>query len=132
MLTRNFPMNNGSSYKIREFPIMYLKICDFSVSFYEPYKSTTIQTVYLSWLVLNCFYRYVQSIQNIFYHFVRHGELKNTNSLGNNQAFMIDQDIIPFSFSNCDFWFANDIVPRHGRTDWSVCLNDEMKGMCCK
>jgi hypothetical protein len=60
----------------------------------------------------------VKSIQNIFYHFVRHGELKNAESFGNNQALMIDQDIIPFNnFSNCDLWFANDIVPRHGRID---------------
>jgi len=63
----------------------------------------------------------VKSIQNIFYHFVRYGELKNTESLGNNQALLIDQDIIPFNnFSNCDLWFANDIAPRHGRIDWSV------------
>ena len=60
----------------------------------------------------------MKSIQSIFYHFVRHGELKNTESLGNNQALLIDQDIIPFNnFSNCDLWFANDIVPRHGRID---------------
>jgi hypothetical protein len=43
-------MINGSSYKIMQFPILYLKICEFSMSFYQQYESTTIKT-FLSVLI---------------------------------------------------------------------------------
>ncbi|XP_021919379.1 neurotactin isoform X2 [Zootermopsis nevadensis] len=62
--------------------------------------------------------RYVRSIQTLFFNFVRYGELMDLESVGGNQVFMIDQGITPFKdTSNCGVWFANDIVPRHGRID---------------
>ncbi|XP_069697223.1 neurotactin isoform X2 [Periplaneta americana] len=62
--------------------------------------------------------KYVESMQELFYHFVRHGSLKNEKSLGVNQGLLINENVIPIrSFSNCEFWFAKDIAPRHGRID---------------
>ena len=63
-------------------------------------------------------YRYVKAMQDLFYNFVWHGELKYMITSSSNQALLIDDEVIKYNnFSNCDLWFANDIVPRHGRID---------------
>lgn len=60
--------------------------------------------------------RYVSAIQQIFYHYVGHGEVTQyvpTRRVINFGPDPISQEDYP----NCNFWIANDIVPRYARID---------------
>ncbi|PSN39532.1 hypothetical protein C0J52_12388 [Blattella germanica] len=62
--------------------------------------------------------RFVKAMQKLFYNFVKQGEVKDMDTFGSIQTLMIDEKVIKHNnFSNCDLWFGNDIVPRHGRID---------------
>lgn len=60
--------------------------------------------------------RYMSSIQQVFYYYASHGTVPQT--LGRKKILDIGQD--PLSKDNwpvCDFWIANDFVPRYARAD---------------
>lgn len=55
--------------------------------------------------------RYVSAIQQLFYYYVSHGEIKQ-------RIFNIGQDALPVEdYPNCSFWISKDIVPRYARLD---------------
>lgn len=55
--------------------------------------------------------RYVSAIQQLFYHYISHGEIKQ-------RIFNIGQDALPVEdYPNCSFWISKDIVPRYARLD---------------
>lgn len=55
--------------------------------------------------------RYVSAMQQLFYHYVSHGEIKQ-------RIFNIGQDALPVDdYPNCSFWISKDIVPRYARLD---------------
>lgn len=55
--------------------------------------------------------RYVSAIQQLFYHYVSHGDIKQ-------RIFNIGQDALPVEdYPNCSFWISKDIVPRYARLD---------------
>lgn len=59
--------------------------------------------------------RYVSAIQQLFYHYVSHGEIKSELR---RKLLDIGQDALPtYNSENCDFWIKNDIVPRYARLD---------------
>lgn len=60
--------------------------------------------------------RYNSAIQQLFYHYVSHGELKQYDS--RKIVLDIGQDALPAEYyPNCDFWISKDIVPRYARID---------------
>lgn len=60
--------------------------------------------------------RYAQAVQQLFYHYVSHGELKQYEP--RKRVLIIDQDALPYDdYPNCDFWIKNDLVPRHSKID---------------
>lgn len=59
--------------------------------------------------------RYVSAIQQLFYHYVSHGDIKAELR---RKLIDIRQDALPtYKTDNCDFWIKNDIVPRYARVD---------------
>ena len=59
--------------------------------------------------------RYMSAIQQLFYHYVSHGEIKQFVPQG---ILEIGQDALPKeTYGNCDFWIMKDIVPRFARID---------------
>ncbi|XP_049542597.1 neurotactin [Anopheles darlingi] len=59
--------------------------------------------------------RYVAAIQQLFYHYVSHGEIKHELR---KKLLDIGQDALPtYNTDNCLFWIKNDIVPRYARLD---------------
>lgn len=60
--------------------------------------------------------RYVSAIQQLFYHYVSHGEMKQFDT--RRPVFDIGQDALSVeTYSHCDFWISKDVVPRYGRLD---------------
>lgn len=60
--------------------------------------------------------RYVTAIQQLFYHYVSHGELKQYEP--RRRVLEIGQDALSIEdYPNCDFWISKDIVPRYARLD---------------
>lgn len=60
--------------------------------------------------------RYVSAIQQLFYHYVSHGEIKQFEV--RRRVLDIGQDALSVeNYPNCDFWITRDIVPRYGRLD---------------
>lgn len=60
--------------------------------------------------------RYVSQMQQLFYHYVSHGEMKQYEP--RRRVLDIGQDALPFeNYKHCDFWIANDIVPRYAKLD---------------
>lgn len=60
--------------------------------------------------------RYTQALQQLFFHYVTHGELKQYEP--RKRVLLIDQDPLWYeNYPNCDFWIRNDIVPRFARVD---------------
>lgn len=60
--------------------------------------------------------RYVSAIQQLFYHYVSHGELIQHEA--RRRVLDIGQDALPVEdYPNCDFWISKDIVPRYARLD---------------
>uniref|UniRef100_A0A182NGW2 Carboxylesterase type B domain-containing protein n=1 Tax=Anopheles dirus TaxID=7168 RepID=A0A182NGW2_9DIPT len=59
--------------------------------------------------------RYVSAIQQLFYHYVSHGEIKNELR---KKLLDVGQDALPtYNTDNCLFWIKNDVVPRYARLD---------------
>ncbi|XP_058123675.1 neurotactin [Anopheles ziemanni] len=59
--------------------------------------------------------RYVSAMQQLFYHYVSHGEIKHELR---KKHIDIGQDALPtYDDDNCRFWIKNDIVPRYARLD---------------
>nr|XP_040222964.2 neurotactin [Anopheles coluzzii]XP_040222965.2 neurotactin [Anopheles coluzzii]XP_040222966.2 neurotactin [Anopheles coluzzii] len=59
--------------------------------------------------------RYVSAIQQLFYHYVSHGEIKHELR---KKLLDIGQDALPtYNTDNCLFWIKNDVVPRYARLD---------------
>lgn len=60
--------------------------------------------------------RYISAMQQLFYHFVSHGEMKQFDP--RRRILSIGQDALTVEdYPNCDFWIKNDFVPRYGRLD---------------
>lgn len=60
--------------------------------------------------------RYSTSIQQLFYHYVSHGELTQHDS--RRKVLEVGQDALPVdTYPNCDFWIKEDFVPRYARFD---------------
>lgn len=60
--------------------------------------------------------RYMSAIQQLFYHYVSHGEMKQYDS--RRPVFDIGQDALSVEdYPNCDYWISKDFVPRYGRRD---------------
>lgn len=60
--------------------------------------------------------RYVSSIQQLFYHYVSHGEMKQYDA--NRPILEIIQDPLPVkSYENCQFFIKEDVCPRYSRID---------------
>lgn len=60
--------------------------------------------------------RYVSAIQQLFYHYVSHGELRQYDV--RRRVMEIGQDALSVeNYPNCDFWISKDIVPRYARLD---------------
>lgn len=60
--------------------------------------------------------RYVSAIQQLFYHYVSHGEMKQFEV--RRRVFDIGQDALSQEdYPNCDYWIKKDIVPRYARLD---------------
>ncbi|XP_031783230.1 neurotactin isoform X2 [Nasonia vitripennis] len=61
--------------------------------------------------------RHLQAIQQLFNHFVWHGEVKE-EVRGSNRFFIIDQDVLPATnYDHCDQWISANLVPQNGRVD---------------
>uniref|UniRef100_A0A182J1I1 Carboxylesterase type B domain-containing protein n=1 Tax=Anopheles atroparvus TaxID=41427 RepID=A0A182J1I1_ANOAO len=59
--------------------------------------------------------RYMSAIQQLFYHYVSHGEIKHELR---KKHIDVGQDALPtYDDDNCRFWIKNDIVPRYARLD---------------
>ncbi|KAI4484868.1 hypothetical protein M0802_013002 [Mischocyttarus mexicanus] len=62
--------------------------------------------------------RHVSAMQQLFNHFVWHGEVAQADPKGANRVLMVGQDTLPeHDYPNCDFWIKNNIVPFYGRVD---------------
>lgn len=60
--------------------------------------------------------RYVTAIQQLFYHYVSHGELKQYEP--QKRVLEVGQDALSIDdYPNCGFWISKDIVPRYARLD---------------
>lgn len=60
--------------------------------------------------------RYATAIQQLFYHYVSHGELKQYDS--RKRILEVGQDALPADdYPNCNFWIDKDFVPRYARID---------------
>lgn len=60
--------------------------------------------------------RFVSAIQQMFYHYVAHGEMKQFEP--RRRVLMVGQDALPMeNYPNCDFWISKDVVPRYARID---------------
>lgn len=60
--------------------------------------------------------RYVSAIQQLFYHYVSHGEMKQFEV--RRRVLDIGQDALSTEdYPNCNFWIEKDIVPRYARLD---------------
>lgn len=59
---------------------------------------------------------YLSAMQQLFYHFVAHGEIKQYEQ--QRRVLNVGQDALSTeSYPNCDFWISKDIVPRYARLD---------------
>lgn len=60
---------------------------------------------------------YVSAIQQLFYYYVSHGEVRQFDTR-NNRVLKVGQDVLSSdNYENCDFWIEKDIVPRYQRID---------------
>ncbi|XP_011501941.1 PREDICTED: neurotactin [Ceratosolen solmsi marchali] len=60
--------------------------------------------------------RHLQAMQQLFNHFVWHGEVKEADS--GKRILIVDQDILPRAgYENCKLWIDKAIVPAYARVD---------------
>ena len=59
--------------------------------------------------------RYITAMQQLFYQFVRFGELHHGSERYSGRVLVVDQDTLPRNeYPNCNFWIQKDAVPRFG------------------
>ncbi|KAK3924962.1 Neurotactin [Frankliniella fusca] len=59
--------------------------------------------------------RYITAMQQLFYQFVRFGELHHSSDSYTGRVLVVDQDTLPkIEYPNCNFWIQKDLVPRFG------------------
>ncbi|KAE8743855.1 Carboxyl/Cholinesterase 34, neurotactin [Frankliniella occidentalis] len=59
--------------------------------------------------------RYITAMQQLFYQFVRFGELHHSSDSYTGRILVVDQDTLPkVEYPNCNFWIQKDVVPRFG------------------
>ncbi|XP_043257374.1 neurotactin [Colletes gigas] len=62
--------------------------------------------------------RHVSAMQQLFNHYVWHGEVAQADSNGVKRVLIVGQDTLPErDYPNCDVWIGKDIVPSYGRVD---------------
>lgn len=62
--------------------------------------------------------RHVSAMQQLFNHYVWHGEVGQADSNGIKRVFIVGQDKLPQQdYPNCDVWIGKNIVPSYGRVD---------------
>ncbi|EZA56832.1 Neurotactin [Ooceraea biroi] len=62
--------------------------------------------------------RHVSAMQQLFNHYVWHGEVAQADPSGAKRVLVVGQDtLLEQGHSNCDFWIEKDIVPMYGRVD---------------
>lgn len=62
--------------------------------------------------------RHVSAMQQLFNHYVWHGEVAQADRSGAKRILVVGQDtLLAQSYSNCDFWISKNIVPMYGRVD---------------
>lgn len=62
--------------------------------------------------------RHVSAMQQLFNHYVWHGEVAQTNFNGVKRVLIVGQDTLSErDYPNCDFWIEKNIVPSYGRVD---------------
>lgn len=60
--------------------------------------------------------RYVSAIQQLFYHYVSHGDMKQYDP--RQRVIDIGQDALSIDdYPNCGFWIQNDVVPRYAKLE---------------
>ncbi|GAB1861553.1 Neurotactin [Camponotus japonicus] len=62
--------------------------------------------------------RHVSAMQQLFNHYVWHGEVAQADPSGAKRVLVVGQDtLLEQDYPNCDFWIKKNIVPLHGRVD---------------
>ncbi|XP_029163153.1 neurotactin-like [Nylanderia fulva] len=62
--------------------------------------------------------RHVSAMQQLFNHYVWHGEVAQVDPSGAKRVLVVGQDtLLQQDYPNCDYWIKQDIVPKHGRVD---------------
>ncbi|XP_076160491.1 neurotactin isoform X2 [Ptiloglossa arizonensis] len=62
--------------------------------------------------------RHVSAMQQLFNHYVWHGEVAQADSNGVKRVLIVEQDTLPErDYPNCDVWIEKNIVPSYGRVD---------------
>lgn len=62
--------------------------------------------------------RYLTAIQQLFYHYVWHGEVLPTEDIRSNKVLIVGQDVLPSTnYNHCNFWIKNDFVPKYAQMD---------------
>ncbi|CAL1683272.1 unnamed protein product [Lasius platythorax] len=62
--------------------------------------------------------RHVSAMQQLFNHYVWHGEVAQADPSGAKRVLVVGQDtLLEHDYPNCDFWIKNNIVPMYGRVD---------------
>lgn len=62
--------------------------------------------------------RYLLVMQQLFNQYVWNGQVALADRSGAKRILIVDQDVqLAQSYSNCDFWINENIVPKCGRVD---------------
>ncbi|XP_011859424.1 PREDICTED: neurotactin [Vollenhovia emeryi] len=62
--------------------------------------------------------RHVSAMQQLFNHYVWHGEVAQVDQSGAKRILVVGQDtLLEKGYPNCDFWIEKNIVPMYGRVD---------------
>ncbi|KAL6257236.1 hypothetical protein P5V15_012163 [Pogonomyrmex californicus] len=62
--------------------------------------------------------RHVSAMQQLFNHYVWHGEVAQADQSGAKRVLVVGQDtLLEQGYPNCDFWIEKNIVPMYGRVD---------------
>ncbi|XP_071573531.1 neurotactin [Temnothorax nylanderi] len=62
--------------------------------------------------------RHVSAMQQLFNHYVWHGEVAQADQSGAKRVLVVGQDtLLAKGYPNCDFWIEKNIVPMYGRVD---------------
>ncbi|XP_076241406.1 neurotactin isoform X2 [Calliopsis andreniformis] len=62
--------------------------------------------------------RHVSAMQQLFNHYVWHGDVVQADPNGVKRVLVVGQDTLSErDYPNCDFWIEKDVVPSYGRVD---------------